>query len=64
MTGKCILAGEHTEEYLSRLRKQVYENQFRKKPHGFKLVAGCGNRQCIAYEHIRLQPWATFGSKH
>jgi DNA-binding transcriptional regulator YiaG len=60
--GNCILAGEsHSESYLCRLRKQVYESQHRKKTHGFKLVAGCGNPRCIAFAHIQQQPWKMFG---
>jgi hypothetical protein len=62
--GQCVVAGEHSEAYLCRLRKHVYEIMRCKKPHGFKLVSGCGNPRCIAFSHIRLQPWATFGRKH
>jgi hypothetical protein len=56
--GKWVPAGEYwlMDSWAARLRKQVYERSspFRKKPHGFKLVA------C---EHIRLQPWVSFGKK-
>ena len=64
MQGKCVLATAVSESAISRARKRVYENPHRKKPHGFKLVAGCGNPECIAFAHIRLQPWAMFGRKH
>jgi hypothetical protein len=60
MKGKCELAGDYSASYINRLRKRAYEGLYRQKPHGFKLVAGCGNPQCIAYNHIRLQPWEMF----
>lgn len=63
MKGECVLAGQHSESYIGRRRKKAYETQLRKKPYGFKLVAGCGNSQCIALDHIRLKPWASFGRK-
>jgi aspartate carbamoyltransferase regulatory subunit len=64
MKGKCVLATAISAAAVSRSRKQVYEKKSRKKPHGFKLVAACGNPRCIAYEHIQLQPWAMWGRKH
>lgn len=62
-TTKCVLAGEHSPAYISRLRKVVYEKRGHRKPHGFKLVTHCGNSQCIAFDHLKLEAWAMWGRK-
>ena len=65
MKKKCVLASGHSASYIARLRKKVFEETRggRPKPHGFKLIAICGNQRCIEFDHLRLQPWASWRTK-